>query len=172
MWLLAFVRLALGLLALRGVRWAYAAFVALGLLYFPAQVGFRLAPRPCQFAFDLPLAIQSLTNYGHVVLFALFFVMTSAQFRASDRRTFAWSAAATVVMGSLVEAAQAVTGEGNCRLRDLIPDGVGILAGSVIVLLLKRVGWRPRPTWSLAWWRGTRQRYAPESVPVDTPPPR
>lgn len=173
MWLLASVRLALGLLALRGVRWAYAAFVALGLLYFPAKVGFRPAPRPCQLAFDIPLAVHSLTNYGHVVLFALFFVMTSAQFRALNRRAFAWSAAATVVMGALVEVAQGVTGEGNCRLRDLIPDGVGILAGSIIVLLLKRIGWRPRPTWSLMWWRATRQRDARDApAGVDAPPLR
>jgi hypothetical protein len=165
MWLLSVVRLVLGLLALRGVRWAYAAFVVLGLLYFPAKVGFRLAPRPCQIAFDLPLALHSLTNYGHIVLFALFFVMTSAQFRVSNRRAFAWSAAATIVMGALVEVAQGVTGEGNCRARDLIPDGVGILVGSIIVLLLKRIGWRPRPTWSLAWWRAARQRQAPDAPP-------
>ncbi|HEV2803275.1 MAG TPA: hypothetical protein VGW12_22635 [Pyrinomonadaceae bacterium] len=155
MWLLAFVRLIFGLLALRGIRWAYVTFVVLGLLYFPTKVGFQLAPRPCQFAFDVPLAIHSLTNYGHIVLFALFFVMTIAQFRMSNRSAFVWSAVATVVMGALVEVAQGVTGEGNCRLRDLIPDGVGILVGAIAVLFLKRVGWRPRPTWSLAWWRGS-----------------
>ncbi len=162
MWLLASVRLVLGLLALRGVRWAYVAFIVLGLFYFPIKVGFQLAPRPCQLAFDIPLAIHSLTNYGHIVLFALFFVMTSAQFRVLNRWAFAWSVAATVVMGALVEVAQGVTGEGNCRLRDLIPDSVGILVGSIIVLFLQRVGWKPRPTWSLAWWRGTQQRHAPD----------
>ena len=162
MWLLAFLRLMVGLLALRGVRWAYVTFVVLGLLYFPAKVGFRLDPRPCQLTFDIPLALHSLTNYGHIVLFALFFVMTCAQFRVLNRLAFAWSAAATLVMGALVEVAQGVTGEGNCRSRDLIPDGVGILVGSIIVLLLKRVGWRPRPTWSLVWWRGTQQRSVPD----------
>jgi hypothetical protein len=165
MWLLALVRLALGVLALRGVRWAYIAFVVLGLLYFPAKVGFRLDPRPCQLALDIPLALYSLTNYTHVVLFALFFVMTSAQIRPSSRAAFAWSAAATIVMGALVEVAQGVTGEGNCRLRDLIPDAAGVLVGSVIVLLLKRMGWTPRPTWSLASWRGTRQPPAPDAPP-------
>jgi hypothetical protein len=165
MWLLVLVRLVFGLLALRGVRWAYVAFVVFGLLYFPANVGFQLAPRPCQLAFDIPLALHSLTNYAHIVLFALFFVMTSAQFRALNQRAFAWSAAATVAMGALVEVAQGVTGEGNCRLRDLIPDGVGILVGSITVLLLKRIGWRPHPTWSLAWWRVTQQRHA-----LDAPP--
>jgi hypothetical protein len=45
MWLLGSVLLfALGMLSLRGVRWAYFTFVLLGLLYFPARVGFRLDP--------------------------------------------------------------------------------------------------------------------------------
>ena len=157
--LLAFIRLVLGLLALRGVRWAYVAFVVLGLLYFFARVGFRLDPNPCQLAFDLPLAVHSLTNYGHIVLFALFFVMTCAQFRVLDWAAFGWSAAATVVMGTLVEVAQGVTGEGNCRLRDLIPDSLSIMLGLISVLLLKRIGWKPRPTWSLTWWRDTRQQH-------------
>jgi VanZ family protein len=156
MWLVTFVRFALGLLALRGVRWAYVAFVVLGLLYFPSKVNFHLDPHPCQLAFDLPLAIHSLTNYAHIVLFALFFVMTSAQFRRLNRQTFAWSALATIVMGVLVEIAQGVTGEGHCRLRDIIPDAAGIFVASIIVLLLKRMGWRPRPTWSLMWWRDAR----------------
>jgi hypothetical protein len=162
MWLLFLGFLALGILSLRGVRWAFVAFVALGLLYFPAKAGFRLDPHPCQLTFDSSLAAHSLTNYGHIVLFSLFFVMTSAQFRTTNRTAFAWSALATIVMGALVEVAQGVTGEGNCRLRDLIPDTLGILVGSITVSLLTRVGWRPRPTWSFMWWRGDQQRHAPD----------
>jgi len=143
----------LGVLSLRGNRRAYIAFVVLGLLYFPAKVGFRLDPHPCQITFDAPLAIHSLTNYAHIVLFALFFVMRSAQFRTSDWSAFGRAAGATIAMGVLVEVAQGVTGTGNCRLRDLIPDSVGALAGSVIVLLLHKIGWRPRPSWSLVGWR-------------------
>jgi uncharacterized SAM-binding protein YcdF (DUF218 family) len=56
-------------LSLRGVRWAYAAFVLLGLLCFPAKAGFRLDPTACQLALDIPLALLSLTSYAHVVLF-------------------------------------------------------------------------------------------------------
>lgn len=156
MWLIFLVFLALGILSLRGVRWAFVAFAALGLLYFPAKAGFRLDPDPCQLTFDISLAVHSLTNYGHIVLFALFFLMASAQFRLSNWQAFVWSALATIVMGALVEVAQGVTGEGNCRVRDLIPDFLGILLGSIIALLLKRIGWKPRPTWSLMWWRDTQ----------------
>lgn len=135
----------LGILALRGMRWAYVTFVLLGLFYFPASVGFRFDPQPCELTFDLPLAIHSLTNYAHIVLFTLFFLMTSAQLHMSNWSAFAWAALATVAMGGLVELAQGVTGKGHCRLRDLIPDIVGILLGSVIVLLWNRLRERQQP---------------------------
>ena len=144
MWLLAYLGFfVLGILSLRGVRWAYIAFVLLGLLYFPAKMGFQLDPRPCELTFDIPLAIYSLTNYGHIVLFALFFVMTSAQLRMSNWSAFAWAAGAAIVMGALIEIDEGITGQGHCRLRDLIPDAVGILLGSAIVLLWNRIRRRP-----------------------------
>ena len=151
--LVVFVRLVLGVLSLRGVRLAYVAFIVLGLLYFPIKVNFHLDPHPCELTFDIPLAIHSLTNYAHIILFALFFVLTSVQFRMRNWPMFAWTALATVVMGALVEGAEGITGQGHCRLRDLIPDTAGALVGSVIVLILNRLGWRPRPTWSIVWWR-------------------
>ena len=70
------------------------------------RVGFRLEPRPCELTFDMPLAIYSLTNYPHIVLFALFFVMSSAQFRVSNWRSIIWPFLATIAMGMLVEGAE------------------------------------------------------------------
>src|SRR6267378_5003825 len=131
--------LVLGILSFRRVRWAYITFVLLGLLCFPASVGFRLNPRPCELTLNIPLAIYSLTNYAHIVLFALFFLMTSAQLRMSNWSAFAWAALATIVMGLLVELAEGVTGKGHCRLRDLIPDAAGILFGAGIVLAWNRI---------------------------------
>lgn len=141
--LVFFILYALGRISLRVLRWAYAVFVVLGLLYFPASVGFRLDPHPCELTFDAALAVFSLTNYAHVVLFTFFFLMTSAQFRVLDRSAFAWSALATVFMGLLVEIAEGVTGKGHCRVRDLIPDSAGALIGAAILLLWIRVRRRP-----------------------------
>jgi hypothetical protein len=84
--------LVLGILSVRGKRWAFIIFVLLGLFYFPASVGFRLNPQPCELTLNLPLAIYSLTNYAHIVLFALFFLMTSAQLHMHRWPTFAWPA--------------------------------------------------------------------------------
>ena len=140
MWILVFlVFLVLGVLSLRGVRWAYITYVVLGLLFFPARVGFRLDPHPCELAFNIPLALFSLTNYGHIVLFALFFVMTSAQFRMNKWSAFALAAVTGIGMGVMVELLEGITGKGHCRVRDLVPDTAGILLGAVIVLVWNRV---------------------------------
>ena len=51
------------LIALRGKRWAYLAFVVLGLLYFPAQTHFRVHAPTCEQL--LPRACFSLENDGN-----------------------------------------------------------------------------------------------------------
>jgi hypothetical protein len=121
---------------LRGVRWAYASYVVLGVLYLPATAGFHVRAPACERALDAPLAVLSLHNYAHIVLFALFFVMTVRQVRgALSWSTFAWAGAATVVTGALVELAEGVSGKGHCRLRDLVPGSAGAALGAAIVLL-------------------------------------
>ena len=131
--------LVLGILSLRGLRWAYVTFVILGLLYFPASVGFRLNPQPCELIPNMALAVYSLGNYQHIVLFVLFFLMTSAQFRMSHWSGYAWAAVACIAMGILVEVAEGISGTHHCRLRDLIPDAAGVVIGAGIVFLWNRM---------------------------------
>ena len=38
-------------------------------------------------------------------------------------------------MGLFVELAEGISGEGHCRMRDLVPDAAGALLGAVYVLL-------------------------------------
>ena len=136
----------LGILSFRGRRWAYIAFVVLGLLYFPASVGFRLNPRPCELIPSLALAVYSLANYAHIVLFVFFFLMTSAQFRMSQWSGYVWAVVACMAMGILVEVAEGISGTHHCRLRDLIPDAAGVVLGAGIVFLWNRQRARPRVT--------------------------
>ena len=130
----------LGILSARGALWAYITFVVLGLLYFPVSVGFQLNPQPCALVIDGPLALHSMTNYPHIVLFTLFFLITSVQFKLPFWQRLGWSALAAITMGALVELAEGITGSGHCRARDLIPDSAGILLGALIVLLWTK--WR------------------------------
>ena len=127
--------LVLGILAARGALWAYITFVVLGLLYFPASVGFHLHPQPCEGLPSLSMAMYSFGNYPHIVLFVLFFIMTSAQFNMSRWSGFAWAAAACIAMGILVEVSEGIAGVHHCRSRDLIPDSAGILIGAAIVFM-------------------------------------
>ena len=126
----------LGALAFRPTRWAYFTFVALGVLFFPARVGFHFHPQPCECALNVPLALFSLTNYGHLVRFTIFFLMTSVQMRGARFRTqLLLATGAVMAMGIYVELAEGFTGEGHCRLRDLVPDLAGAIVGAVILTL-------------------------------------
>jgi hypothetical protein len=147
MWILVtLIFLVLAVLSLRGVRWAYITFIVLGLLSFPTRVSFRLDPQPCELAFNIPLALFSLTNYGHIWRLALFFVMTSAQLRMNKWSAFALAALTSIGMGVLVELAEGITGKGHCRVRDLVPDTAGIILGAVIVLVWNALRKRSHPS--------------------------
>jgi hypothetical protein len=131
--------LLLAALAARGNRSAYVAYVVLGLLFMPAAAGFRFNPQPCEVDLSLPLAIHSLTNYGHIWRFAIFFIATRGQFHRDDHSALVKAGAAAIAMGVVVEIEQALMGRGHCRVRDLIPDGVGVGAGALLVALWRRM---------------------------------
>lgn len=139
MLLLRIVAIVCGLLAFFGIRWAYVTYIVVGLLYFPLLVGFRFHPHACQLALSPDLALMSLANWGHIVLFAIFFVMTMVQFGRRTPSAFAWSAVIVLAMGALVEIAEGATGARNCRLRDLVPDAAGAILGMVIVASVGRM---------------------------------
>ncbi len=134
------VFLMLGILAFRGARWAYFMFLVLGLLFFPVRVGFHFHPQPCEYALNLPLVLFSLTNYKHILLWAIFFLMTAVQLRSYGRRSqLLIAAGAALAMGIYVELAEGITGQGHCRLRDLVPDVAGATLGAILVLALPKL---------------------------------
>jgi VanZ family protein len=125
--------------ALWRVRWAYVAFVALGLLYLPAMTGFRVNPQRCDFAFNTPVLIQSLSNYPHIIQFSLFFLVTVRQFRSSGWQSLGWSTGLTMLMGAAVEIAEGVSGLHHCKAIDLVPDFIGAMLGVMVVLLARTI---------------------------------
>jgi VanZ family protein len=117
------------------VRWAYAAFVVLGLLYLPASEGFHLHPQRCDPALNIPVLFHSLSNYAHIVLFAFFFVVTARQFRSSGWRSVGWSIGLTMAMGAAVEIVEGLSGAHHCKASDLVPDFIGAMLGVMVVVL-------------------------------------
>src|SRR2546422_6909333 len=172
----------LALIALRGKRWAYVAFVVLGLLYFPAQTHFRVhAPECEQLLPTLQVLLLSLHNYAYIALFAGFYWMSWVQFRRSDARGI-WALLATLLVGALVEIAEGMTmtGRGHCRVRDLVPDAAGALGAA---LLLAVWSWprrkpayvrlvRPRPATAPHPAAPTSRAVVPRRGVVPPPPPR
>ena len=117
------------LLALARLRWAYAIFIGLALLSFIARAGFNLDPHACELLVSWGLALFSFRNFPHIVLFALFFFLSRRQFNGPRASIYAMTA--TLIMGALVELAEGLSGQGHCRLRDLLPDAAGAVVGWV-----------------------------------------
>lgn len=126
---------ALAILAIRGARWAYVAFVMWFLLNPPASIGFRMHPKACDLTVNLPLALQSLSNYPHMIMFCIFFLVTTMHFRLSGWQPLAWSIGLTVAMGAGMEIAQGLSGTHHCKAIDLTPDFIGAVLGLVVVVL-------------------------------------
>src|SRR5438094_9046051 len=137
----------LALITLRGKRWAYFAFVVLGLLYFPAQTHFRVhAPKCEQLLPTLHLLVPLLHNYAYIALFAGFYWMSWVQFGRSDARGV-WALVATLLVAALVEIAEGMTGGGrgqvHCRVRDLVPDAAGAVGAALLLAIWSRLRRKP-----------------------------
>ncbi len=161
----------LALITLRGKRWAYFAFVVLGLLYFPAQNHFRLHALKCeQLLPTIQVLVLSLHNYAYIALFAGFYWISWVQFENADARGV-WALLATLLAAALVEIAEGMTGTGvvagvaRCRVRDLAPDIAGAVGAAVLLAIWSRL--RRKPGYVRLVSR--RPAAAPRSA---APPPR
>src|SRR6266576_179850 len=163
----------LALFALRGKRWAYPAFVVLGLLYFPAQTHFHVHVPKCeQLLPTMQVLVLSLHNYAYIALFAGFYWMSWVQFGRSDARAF-WALLATLLVGVLVEIAEGMTmtGRGHCRLRDLVPDVAGALGAALLLAVWSRL--RRKPAYvRLVKPRSATAPHAAAPAPRAVVPPR
>ena len=137
----------LALIALRGKRWAYFAFVVLGLLYYPAQTHFRVHAPKCELLLPtLHLFVPLLHNYAYIALFAGFYWMSWVQFGRSDARGV-WALVATLLVAALVEIAEGITGGGrgqvHCRVRELVPDAAGAVGAALLLAIWSRLRRKP-----------------------------
>src|SRR2546427_6720056 len=174
----------LALIALRGKRWAYFAFVVLGLLYYPAQTHFRVHAPKCELLLPtLHLFVPLLHNYAYIALFAGFYWLSWVQFGRSDARGV-WALVATLLVAALVEIAEGMTGGGrgqvHCRVRDLVPDAAGAVGAALLLAIWSRLRRkppyvrlvRPRPAAAPHPAAPTSRVVVPPRGVIPPPPPR
>ena len=109
----------------------------------PARTHFHFHALRCDARFTAANVNAALSKGPHIVLFGSFFLLTAAQFDRIDRRSMAWSLAATLVLGTVVEIEEGLTRTGNCRYTDVLPDlfgGLLVMAALMSAALL----WRRR----------------------------
>jgi len=126
-------------LALWGFRWAYAGYVVMALSWMFVQSRFTMSMPHCEWAVSLDGAALSMTKFGHILLFGLFFLITIRQFKTIDRRAYAVSIAVTIAMGLIIELEDRLTRAGSCRMRDLVPDAAGALICAALVAALSKL---------------------------------
>jgi len=180
----------LALFALRGKRWAYLAFVLLGLAYFPAQTHFHVHVPKCELLLPtMQQLVPLLHNYVYIALFAGFYWMSWVQFRDANARGV-WALVATLLAGALVEIAQGVTAPvaragtraaaraaaaaGPCTVRDLVPYVAGAVGAALLLAIWSRL--TRKPAYVRLVKRGAApapRRAAPAPPPLPpAPPPR
>lgn len=169
----------LAIIALRGKRWAYLAFVLLGVLYFPAQTQFQVHVPKCeQLLPTMQQLVPLLQNYAYIALFAAFYWMSWVQFEGANMRSV-WALVVTLLAAALVEVAEGMTGRGMmgrgyCRARDLVPAAAGAFGAALVLAIWSRFTRKPgyvrlvRPGSATA----ARPAAAPRPAPAPAPPPR
>ena len=168
----------LALITLRGKRWAYFAFIVLGLVYFPAQTHFHLHAPKCELLLPtVHMLVPLLHNYASIALFAGFYWMSWVQFRDANARGV-WALVATLLGGALVEIAQGITAPvaragaraaaraaaGPCSVRDLVPYVAGAVGAALLLAIWARLTRKP------AYVRLVSRR--PAAARSAAPPPR
>lgn len=161
----------LALIALRGKRWAYLAFVLLGLAYFPAQTHFHVHAPKCELLLPaVKQLVPLLHNYAYIALFAGFYWISWVQFRRTDGGAL-WALVATLLVAALFEIAEGATlaGRGHCRVRDLVPDAAGALGATLLLAIWARL--TRKPAYVRLVRPASRTAAAPRAA-APPPPPR
>ena len=167
----------LALISLRGKRWAYFAFIVLGLLYYPAQAHFQFhAPKCDQILPTLQQIVPLLQNFLYLALFAGFYWMSWVQLRDANGRGF-WALVATLAVAALFEIADGMTvvvaaaktarqakaataaALTHCRVQDLVPAVAGALGAFVLLAIWARLTKKP------GYVRLVGKRRAPAPLP-------
>jgi VanZ family protein len=114
----------------------------------PVRTRFHLKSPACDTRLTVENIGLSLTKVPHMVLFGIFFLLTVMQFDRIDRRTILWSLLATLGLGGLVEVQEGATRTGNCRMTDVLPDLLGALSVTALLVCLlvfrRRLAGSPR----------------------------
>jgi VanZ family protein len=76
----------------------------------------------------------SMSKVPHLVLFALFFLVTLVQYDRVSAQSVRVALLVTLALGLLVELEEGASRTGNCRLTDVLPDVAGAAMAGILVV--------------------------------------
>jgi hypothetical protein len=108
---------------------------ALVLLSTPVAAGFQLRSVSCDFG-PSPDWAATIFNWKHVIAYG---ALSALGFVALRDRPF-WQGALTLVaIMAGAELTQAIFADGNCRLRDMLPNIIAVGIGATVVSMFRRM---------------------------------
>ena len=120
----------------------------LALLFEPIRSGFTLANQACETSTDWQRAFASVFNLRHILSFGLLFLVAAVTLR---NNRILKAAIGVLLFSAFLEFEQSFFLTGHCRVRDMIPNilGVGLAA--------------------IAFWVGSRFSHTPpQNTEVDS----
>ncbi len=102
----------------------------LALVYEPVRSGFTFSDQQCDLTANSGNVQSAFFNLRHIISYGLLCLVAAAAFRQYRLLTVA---AGVFLFSVFLEIEQSFFSTGHCRLRDLIPNLVGI--GAVIIII-------------------------------------
>jgi hypothetical protein len=113
------------------------------LLSTPVAAGFQLRSVFCDFG-PSPDWAATILNWKHVIAYG---ALSALGFVALRDRPF-WQGALTLLaIMAGAELTQAIFADGNCRLRDMLPNIIAVGAGAAVVSIFRRMQSWKRKAW-------------------------
>jgi glycopeptide antibiotics resistance protein len=127
------------------VRLLFAVMAIAALVYTPATIGFVTRPAlQCELVSSAELWLFGLTNVRHLVTYS---ILAAVAVWAFGTHSLWLAAAVALTITAGVELTQAIFADGHCRVRDMLPNTVGVAVGvgfALLVALLVRRFFRRR----------------------------
>ena len=108
------------------------ALAIVALVFEPIRSKLSLANQSCELVFSFHALLSAIFNFRHILFYGLLSLIAVIQFRDIS----VWKLCLSVLLFSaLIEYEQSFFNTGHCRLRDLVPNMLGI-ASSVLIIKL------------------------------------
>ena len=119
------------------MRWVPLVLLSiLAVAFEPVRAGLVFENQGCDWSVDQGRLADALFNPRHLISYGLFVLLAAVAFPKA--RLLAISAA-VLIFSALLEVEQSFLATGHCRLRDMVPNVIGIAVAATAIFIVRRL---------------------------------